>query len=83
MVVPDHDLVWRVARVAPAADQGEDVAAEEHLNDTDAAVGKVAAVGLLEGVAVEDAEPRVRPAGEAALVLVEADVEHCSASGRE
>lgn len=106
VVVPDHDLVGRVARVAAAADEGEDVAAEEHLDDPNPAVGKVcgttgqltsrvrlrcvwirggtreadnceartSAVGLSEGVAVEDAEARVRPAREAAIVLVEADV---------
>ena len=41
VVVPDHDLVGRVARVAAAADEGEDVAAEEHLDDPNPAVGKV------------------------------------------
>ena len=41
VVVPDHDLVGRVAWVAAAADEGEDVAAEEHLDDPNPAVGKV------------------------------------------
>ena len=78
VVVPDHHLVRRVPRVAAAADEGKDVATEEHLHDADAAVGEVSTVGLLEGVAVEDAEAGVRSAREAALVLVEAHIKHCA-----
>eukprot|EP00965_Chrysotila_dentata_P160960 5314939-Pleurochrysis_carterae.AAC.1 len=36
-------LIRRVARVAPAANERQDVAAEEHLHDADAAIGKVCA----------------------------------------
>ena len=36
-----QDLVRRVAWVAAATDEREDVAPEEHLDDADAAVGKV------------------------------------------
>lgn len=59
-VVPHHDLVRRVARVAAAADEREDVAAEEHLDEADSAVAEVAPEGLLERLAVVDAEALVR-----------------------
>jgi hypothetical protein len=41
VVVPDHHLVGRVARVVAAANEGEDVAPEQHLHDPDPAVQKV------------------------------------------
>ena len=41
VVIPHHDLVRRVARVAPAAHQCQDVASEEHLHDPDPAIGEV------------------------------------------
>ena len=59
-VVPHHDLVRRVARVAAAAHERKDVAAEEHLDHADAAAAEVAPEGLLEGLAVVDAEALVR-----------------------
>mgnify|MGYP004152350755 CR=1 FL=1 len=65
---PPADVVGR-----GAADEGEDVAAEEHLHDTNPAVRKVTPVRLLERVTIEDAKPRICAACEAALVLVEAD----------
>ena len=34
MVIPYHNLVRRIPRILPAADKGEDVAAEQHLDDT-------------------------------------------------
>jgi PAS domain-containing protein len=82
VVVPDHDLVGRVLGAGPAADQGQDVAVEEHLHGTDAAAAagdpaavevkvKVAAEDLPEGVTVVDPEAAVGADGEAAGVLVE------------
>ena len=38
MVVPEHDLVRGVLGVGAAADEREDVAAEEHFSDADAPV---------------------------------------------
>ena len=78
VVVPDHDLVGRVAGVGggAAADEGEDVAAEEHVDEADAAAGaEVAAEDLAEGVAVVDAEAAVGGGGEAPGVLIEGEVE--------
>lgn len=78
MIVPDHDLIGRVLRVFTAADDGEDVASEEHLDDADSSgivVDEVSAEDLAEGVAVEDAEATVGGGGEAAVVLVEGEVE--------
>jgi hypothetical protein len=49
VVVPDHHLVRRVARVVPAADQGEDVAAEEHLDNPNPAVQEVCATQVPAG----------------------------------
>lgn len=76
MVVPDHDLVGGVERIGSTTDDGEDVAAEEHLDQSDgAAWAEVAAEDLAEGVAVVDAEAEVGAGGEAAVVLVEGEVE--------
>jgi len=75
VVVPDHDLVGRVLRVRPAADEGEDVAEEEHLHVADSAAVEIAPEELAEGVAVVDAEAVVCGGGEAGLVLVEGEVE--------
>lgn len=75
MVVPNHDLIERVLRIGPAADQGEYVAAEQHLDGADAAVFEIAAEDLAEGVAVVDPEAAVGAGGEAAVVLVEGHVE--------
>ena len=75
MVVPDHHLGGRVARVLTAAHECKDIAAEEHLDDADAARAEVTPEGLLERVAVVDAEPGVGAAREAAVVLVEPNVE--------
>ena len=47
----------------------------DHLDNADAAVRKVSAERLAEGVAVVDAEARVCADCKAALVLVEPDVE--------
>ena len=38
VVVPDHHFVGRVLRVSAAADDGQDVAAVEHLHDANAIV---------------------------------------------
>ena len=85
MVVPDHDLVDRVLRVGSAADKGEDVAPEEHLDEADPAAGRervpagaageVSAEDLAEWIAVVDSEAGVGAGGEAAVVLVKAEVE--------
>lgn len=83
MVVPDHDLVDRVLRVGSAPDEGEYVAAEEHLDQSDAATRpEVAAEDLAEGIAVVDSEPHVGSDGEAAIVLVEREVEEVRNLGR-
>lgn len=85
MVVPDHDLIRRVAWVGTAtaaADEGEYVAAEEHVDEADAAAGaELAAENLAEGVAVVDAEALVGSGGEAAGVLVEGEVEEGGGGG--
>lgn len=83
VVVPDHNLVDRVPRVGPSADECEDVAAEEHVDQPDSAAGtEIAAENLAEWVAVVDAEAAVGAGGEAAGVLVEGDVEEGGDSGR-
>lgn len=89
VVVPDHHLVGRVVRGVPTADEREDVAPEEHLDDADApalAAGvvlapEVAAEDLAERVAVVDAEAGLGPRREAAVVLVEGDVEQVLGRG--
>ena len=55
MVVPDHDFVGGEAGVAPAADKGKEVGAEEHFDDADPAVGEDAPEGLAVGFDVVDA----------------------------
>jgi|UPI0002215A27 hypothetical protein len=83
MIALDHDFVGRVMGVISAADEREYVAAEQHLDDTDtpspaadsALDGEVPAEDLSEGVAVVDAEARLGARCEAAVVLVEGDVE--------
>lgn len=75
MVVPDHDLVGREMGLGSAADEGDDVASEEHLDVADSAAVKLAAELLAEGVAIVDAETVVSGGGEASLVLVEGEVE--------
>ena len=74
MVVPYHHLVGGIARGAAAPDERQDVAAEEHLDDADAAPAGVVEASterLLERVAVVDAETGVRAARETPAVLVE------------
>lgn len=85
VVVPDHDLVDGVLGVGAAADKGEDVAAEEHLDEADPTAGgaEIAPEDLAERVAVVDAEAGVGANGEAAVVLVEGEVEEGGDSGRD
>lgn len=75
VVVPHHDFAGRVERVGSASDQGEDLVAEEHLDHSDAPLIGITAEELADGVAVVDAEAGVRGDGEAAVVLVEGQVE--------
>lgn len=82
VVVPDHDLGGRVVRGRPATDEGEDVAAEEHLRHSDAAARtEVAAEDLAERLAVVDAEAVAGAGGEAGVVLVEGQVEELGRRG--
>lgn len=82
VVVPDHNLVRRVAGIGTAADEGEYVATEEHVDEADSAAGaKFAPENLAEGVAVVDAEAMVGAGGEAAGVLVEGEVEEGGIGG--
>lgn len=85
VIVPDHDLVDGVLGVGAAADEGENVATEEHLDEADPAAcgAEVAAEDLAERVAVVDAEAGVGANGEAAVVLVEGEVEEGGDSGRD
>lgn len=55
-IVPHHHSVGREERTGTAAYQGEVIAAEEHLNMTDAALVEVATFFFFEGIAVVDAE---------------------------
>jgi hypothetical protein len=71
LVVPNHDFVGRIQGLLAAADQCQDVAAEEHLHHGDAAVREVSLERPLEGLAVEDPEAGLGGTGEAAMVLVE------------
>lgn len=77
MVVPDHDLIQRVLRRIAAADKRKDIAAEKHLNgaNSPAVAIEIAAEDLAEWIAVIDSEAAVGAGGEAAVVLVEGDVE--------
>lgn len=75
MVVPDHDLVRREARIDPAADEGQDVAAKEHLDDTDAATGKLSSKGFLKRLEVVDPEAAVRARSETRAILVQRDAQ--------
>lgn len=77
MVVPNHDLIQRILRRIATADQGKDVAAEKHLDSANspAAPIEISAEDLAEGIAVIDSEAAVGAGGEAAVVLVEGDVE--------
>lgn len=74
VVVPDHDLVGRGDRVGSASDYGEDLGAVEHPDQSDPAT-EFAAEGLAEWVAFVNAEADVGAGGEAAMVLVEGEVE--------
>ena len=74
--IPIPPLVKSAARPASsrrACGSGVCGSEEERVGRIDREA-RTSAVGLSEGVAVEDAEARVRPAREAAIVLVEADV---------
>lgn len=83
VVVPDHDLVDRVLRVGSAPDEGEYVAAEQHLDQPNPApVPEVPAEDFAERVAIVDPETDVRARGEAAMVLVEGEVEEGRDPGR-
>ena len=82
MVVPDHDFVGRVLRVRPAADEGQDVAPEEHLDGGYSSVGELPPEDLAERVAVEDSEAMVCTHREAPVVLVERQVEQRPRIGR-
>lgn len=77
MVVPNHDLIQRILRRIAAADQREDIAPEKHLNgaDSPAVAIEIAAEDLAERIAVIDSEAAVGAGGEAAVVLIEGDVE--------
>jgi len=82
VVVPDHNLVGGVAGVGAAADKGEYVAAEEHVDKANAASGaEIAAEDLPEGVAVVDAEAAVGGRREASGILVEGEVEERGGMG--
>lgn len=70
VVIPDHDLVGRVLRVGPTANESQYVAAEEHLYVADPSAVELAAEKLPVRVAVVDAEAVVSGGGEAGLVLV-------------
>ena len=74
VVVPNHDLVGRGDRVGSTSDYGEDLGAVEHPDQSDPAT-EFAAEGLAEWVAFVNAEADVGAGGEAAMVLVEGEVE--------
>lgn len=70
VVVPDHDLVGWVARVAPAAHQRQYVATKQHFYHANAAAAnaataEVTAKGLFKGLAVIDAKASVGADSEA------------------
>lgn len=76
MVIPDHDLINRVLRVGSTPDYGKYVASEQHLHQSNPATRpEVPTEDLAEGIAVVDSKPHVGANCEAAIVLVEGEVE--------
>lgn len=77
MIVPNHDLIQRILRRIAASDQRKDIAPEKHLDgaNSPAVPIEIAAEDLAEGITVKNTEAAVSAGGEAAVVLVEGDVE--------
>jgi hypothetical protein len=83
VVVPDHNLMWRKTRHGAATHERKNVAAEKHLNDSNAARRKVTLERLLEGLDVIDTKALVSPSCEAARVLVKGHVEQLQEGQRD
>ena len=77
MVVPDHNLIRRVLRVGSTANESQNIAPKKHLDNPDAAAAaiEVSAKDLAEWIAIVDPEAMINAGGEAAVVLVEGEVE--------
>ena len=76
VVVPDHNFIRRVLRVGSAANESQNITSKEHLDNADAASTiKVSTKDLAEGIAIVDPEAMVSTGGEAAVVLVEREME--------
>ena len=45
VVVPHHDFVRRIARIAASAHKSQQIAAEQHLYDANASIGEYCKVG--------------------------------------
>ena len=77
MVVPDHNLIWRVLWVRSTANESQNFTPKKHLDNADAAATaiEVSAKDLAEWIAIVDPEAMINACGEAAVVLVEGEVE--------
>lgn len=75
MIVPEHDFVWWEARILPTPNNAQNIAPVEHGHNADSAIGKIPLEGLLERLAIVDAEAFVCATRKAAVVLIEAHKE--------
>lgn len=77
LVVPDHDLRRRAVRAIAAADKGKDVGLEEHLDNPDPACVSIEFLPefLNKGVTAVDPKAMIGASSEAAIILIEGEVE--------
>mmetsp|Transcript_23786 Transcript_23786/g.57654 ORF Transcript_23786/g.57654 Transcript_23786/m.57654 type:complete len:173 (+) Transcript_23786:775-1293(+) len=73
MIVPDHNFVRRESRVSASANEGKNVATEQHLNVSDAALVEIFKMSLFEWVAVVNPKAGVSATRKASVVLIESD----------
>lgn len=76
LIIPYDDFIRMKSCVVACANEGKYVAAEEHLDEADAAAIEHPADCLFERAAVEDLKPRRGTDGKTTLILVEPNIEH-------
>jgi len=75
-IIPQNHLVRLVLRASAAPGKGQDVGAEEHGDDAEAASGReVSAPSEAKGIRAVDPEAGLCPASETSVVLVEGDIQ--------
>jgi len=80
-IIPYHHLVRWESWILAASNNGQNVAPEEHLHDSNASIASLEASvkSLLERVAVADEEASVRATCKASIILVESNIQQLAA----